>query len=163
MFDRFLNTSLITITELNTPECLYTSKIWCSVHPTFIALIYSTEFWHHLRRNVCRSYIKLIKRQSCYHIETSQLICRVNQLTGFYMMVTVVFNELIYFISFEKPVFKNGYINFHQTVSIINFCNVIDLKNQSFFRALNCFDFFGPTVETFSTNYQYQSSERFCT
>ena len=33
-------------------------------------------------------------RQSCHHIETSQLICRANQLTGFYMMVTYAFNEL---------------------------------------------------------------------
>ena len=30
----------------------------------------------------------------CPYIETSQLICRANQLTGFYMTVTVVFNEL---------------------------------------------------------------------
>ena len=28
----------------------------------------------------------LIKRQNYHHIETSQLICRANQLTGFYMM-----------------------------------------------------------------------------
>ena len=27
-------------------------------------------------------------------IETSQLICRANQLTGFYMMATLAFNEL---------------------------------------------------------------------
>ena len=27
-----------------------------------------------------------IKRQCCPHIETSQLICTANQLTGFYMM-----------------------------------------------------------------------------
>ena len=38
--------------------------------------------------------VQLIKRQSCYHTETSQLICRVNQLTGFYMMATLAFNEL---------------------------------------------------------------------
>ena len=37
----------------------------------------------------------LIKRQSCHHIETSQLICPANQLTGFYMTTTLVFNELI--------------------------------------------------------------------
>ena len=35
-----------------------------------------------------------IKSQSCHHIESSQLICRANQLTGFYMMVTLAFNEL---------------------------------------------------------------------
>ena len=32
---------------------------------------------------------KLIKRQSCYHIETSRLI-------GFYIMVTLTFNELLF-------------------------------------------------------------------
>ena len=32
MFDRLLNTFLITINELNTPECLYTSKNWFFVH-----------------------------------------------------------------------------------------------------------------------------------
>ena len=37
----------------------------------------------------------MIKRQSCHHIETNQLICRANKLTGFYMMVTLAFNELI--------------------------------------------------------------------
>ena len=31
---------------------------------------------------------------SSYHIETSQLISCVNQLTGFYMMKTLAFNEL---------------------------------------------------------------------
>ena len=30
-----------------------------------------------------------------HHIETSQLICTANQLTGFYMMATLEFNELI--------------------------------------------------------------------
>ena len=34
------------------------------------------------------------KRQSCHHIESSQLICRANRLTGFYMMGTLAFNEL---------------------------------------------------------------------
>ena len=36
----------------------------------------------------------LMKRQSCHHIETSQLICSANQLTGLYMMTTLAFNEL---------------------------------------------------------------------
>ena len=33
--------------------------------------------------------------QSCHHIETCQFISRANQLTGFYMMTTLAFNELI--------------------------------------------------------------------
>ena len=37
------------------------------------------------------------KRQSCHDIETSQLICRVNQLTDFYMTLTatLAFNVLM--------------------------------------------------------------------
>ena len=34
------------------------------------------------------------KHQSCHHIETIKLICSENQLIGFYMMATLVFNEL---------------------------------------------------------------------
>ena len=50
------------------------------------------DFEQHCPKNEVFHY--LIKRQSCYHIETSQLICSANQLTGFYMMATLVFNEL---------------------------------------------------------------------
>ena len=35
-----------------------------------------------------------MKRQSCHHMETSQFICSADQLTGFYMIVTLTFNEL---------------------------------------------------------------------
>ena len=45
---------------------------------------------------------KFIKHQSCYCIETSQLICRTNQLPGFYMMAILVFNELMNF-NLTKP------------------------------------------------------------
>ena len=45
---------------------------------------------------ICQEYenatFKLIKGQSCYHRETSQLIA--NQLTVFYMMTILAFNEL---------------------------------------------------------------------
>ena len=34
------------------------------------------------------------KRQCCRHIETNQLICSANQLTGFYETATLAFNEL---------------------------------------------------------------------
>ena len=36
----------------------------------------------------------LIKHQSFYHVETSQLIYRTNQLTDFNLMATLSFNEL---------------------------------------------------------------------
>ena len=34
------------------------------------------------------------KCQCCPYLETSQMICTVNQLAGFYMRVTLVFNGL---------------------------------------------------------------------
>ena len=37
-----------------------------------------------------------IKHQCCLHIETSQLICIANQLTGFDMRATLVFNGLTF-------------------------------------------------------------------
>ena len=36
---------------------------------------------------------KLIKHKRCHQIETSQLICSTNQLTGFYMIVILTLNE----------------------------------------------------------------------
>ena len=56
---------------------------------------------------------QLIKRQSYHHIETSQLICFANQLTGFYKIVTLLFSELKYAIQYfnmflyNKLVMKN--------------------------------------------------------
>ena len=35
-----------------------------------------------------------IKRHSYHHIEIRPLICSANQLTRFYMMATIAFNEL---------------------------------------------------------------------
>ena len=42
-----------------------------------------------------KNWSQPIKCQCCPHIETSQLICTANQLTGFYMRATLAFNELI--------------------------------------------------------------------
>ena len=44
---------------------------------------------------VATIYLKPNKRQSCHHIETSPLIWRENQLTGFYLKTTLVLHELI--------------------------------------------------------------------
>ena len=41
-------------------------------------------------------WFELIKRWKSHHTETSQLICKANQLTGFYMIATLAFNELIH-------------------------------------------------------------------
>ena len=50
-----------------------------------------------LYRQLC-SLFNGIKRQICDYIETSQLICSANQLTGFYMTATLAFNELMEFV-----------------------------------------------------------------
>ena len=49
---------------------------------------------------------ELIKGQSCHHIETNQLICCTNQLTGVYMMTTLVFNGLIRTYKFIVPGYR---------------------------------------------------------
>ena len=43
----------------------------------------------------CFETPKLIKRQSCHHIEIGQLIYKANQLSGFYMIATLALNDLI--------------------------------------------------------------------
>ena len=40
------------------------------------------------------THVQLIKRESSRHIETSQLICRANQLTVFYIIAALACNEL---------------------------------------------------------------------
>ena len=59
-------------------------------------------YWKHQlfsngqKMNDADKKIKLIKCQCCPHIETSQLICTANQLTGFSMRATLAFNGLIH-------------------------------------------------------------------
>ena len=36
----------------------------------------------------------VIKRHSCWYIETKEIIARANHLTGFYMIATLTFSEL---------------------------------------------------------------------
>ena len=50
----------------------------------------------------CKGF-KPIKCQCCPHIETSQLICCANQLTGFYMRATLIFNGLKNFKLPQRP------------------------------------------------------------
>ena len=45
--------------------------------------------------NLATTFELTIKRQSCLHIEASQLICTENQLTGFYMRATLAFTGLM--------------------------------------------------------------------
>ena len=46
-------------------------------------------------------------------MENSQLICRANQLTGFYMMATLAFNEL----SNTSPILSLEYIKCQNSIS----------------------------------------------
>ena len=49
-----------------------------------------------------------IKCQCCPHIETSQLICTANQLTGFYMRETQALNGLnVSPCNMQKRIIKN--------------------------------------------------------
>ena len=53
-----------------------------------------------------------LTQQCCPHIETCQLICRANQLTGFYMRATLAFNGLTHlFTGSHKNVFSEGTIH----------------------------------------------------
>ena len=64
--------------------------------------------------DACRTF-QPSKYQCCPHIETSQLICSANHLTGFYMMETLAFNELIQLIQSAiwrfNVTFKNLFIS----------------------------------------------------
>ena len=42
-----------------------------------------------------------------HHMETTQLICIANHLTGFYMMRTLVFNEIRYYATFKVRKFES--------------------------------------------------------
>ena len=79
-----------------------------SSHASFSAVILSHENYHHLeeinpiwiKRKLCSFVLRnnrlfyLFRDKGPYHIETSPLICRANQWTGFYMIGTSVMKEL---------------------------------------------------------------------
>ena len=60
------------------------------------------SIWENFKRGKFQRWKIILKRyqyeptkcQCCPHIETSQLICCANQLTGFYMWATLTFTEL---------------------------------------------------------------------
>ena len=58
-----------------------------------------SRFFDNFRKDrkwlICSNLVNLFNDQCSHHIETSQLICRRNQLTGFYMMETLVVKRLI--------------------------------------------------------------------
>ena len=58
-----------------------------------------------------------------HRIETSQLICSVNQLTGFYMMTTLAFTILSYIFPESSDIQKQPSEVFCKEVVIKNFAN----------------------------------------
>ena len=57
----------------------------------FVVVVYVTECEALID---VTSSILLIERKSWHYLETNQLICGANQLSGFFMMTTLAFNEL---------------------------------------------------------------------
>ena len=70
------------------------NRIRLSIFPENAALELTWGVGFSIVFQVLCNPIQLIKRQSCHQIETTQLICRVNQLTSFCMMATLAFNKL---------------------------------------------------------------------
>ena len=67
----------------------------------FLELLFCKESSLNFNSNIKR--IWAIKYQSCPHIETSQLFCCANQLTGFNMRATLAFTRLGKLIDFYSP------------------------------------------------------------
>ena len=75
------------------PATLLKKRLWHRCFPVNFVKFLRTPFYIDYLWYLS---LELIKRQSCYHIETSQLICcSANQLTDFYMVTTLTFNELM--------------------------------------------------------------------
>ena len=76
-----------------------------------------------------------MKRQSCHHMETSQFICSADQLTGFYMIVTLTFNELRTYL----PSCENSLPHLVITAKTINInsffsgMSILPTKNENYF------------------------------
>ena len=66
----------------------------------------------------------VIKRQSGHYIETSQLICSANQLTGFSMMAALAFNELIKFRAPSNRKYIKIMIQYYRGKSVLD-CRLV--------------------------------------
>ena len=96
-------TSMASKTQVITPHVFIRSLqnidngVFYENYQQSLAAIYfhvnvPSYMFNRVLNNPLHHHIKLIKRQSCHHVGTSQLICRANQLTGFYMIATLAFN-----------------------------------------------------------------------
>ena len=87
---------------------------------------YKHELLHNilLRNSVNCDILKheLIKRQSCHHIETSQLICRASQLTGFYVMATLALNDLKHFFNINSSSYSDVFFQEYSKINIAVKC-----------------------------------------
>ena len=59
-----------------------------------------------------------IKRQCSPHIETSQLICTADQLTGFYMRATLALNGIIFQLVYNYESRFRDSLGVHQTANL---------------------------------------------
>ena len=76
----------------------------------FFKMLINLSFSANKQKFICSKtprflHTKLIKCRRCHPIETSQLIYRTNQLTGFYMMAALAFHELIQIQHHIQPAF----------------------------------------------------------
>ena len=85
----------------------------------------SCFYLDHFTNGNLKQYIDLCNRdannQCSHHIGTSQLICRANQLTGFYMMGTLVVKGLNTGPS-QTPMTEFSWVSFY-FLAIYYFCN----------------------------------------
>ena len=77
---------------------------------------------------------KLIKCQSCHHIETNQLICSANPLNSFCMMSTLAVSELIRIANVMKQSQGScNHLNFVNEGAFRLFCNCNQMFSREFF------------------------------
>ena len=60
-----------------------------------------------VKRNCFSAFSKTFIDQCSHHIETSQLICSANQLTGIYMIGTLFVKRLRIFYALDRRIFLN--------------------------------------------------------
>ena len=87
------------IWKLSKPEVQASYKNAVKEAFSFI-LLSDPEFEAHIESIWTKIKSRLIKDQCSHHIKTSQKIGRANQLTGFYMMRTLVVKRLILVITY---------------------------------------------------------------
>ena len=79
-------------------------------------------------------------RQSCHHTETSQLIWSTNQLTGFYRMITLAFNELMLIWLNKTGSLYWSRVNIKERLTILGFYTFSITFGEIFEWLTTCFE-----------------------